>query len=124
MSNLTVISLMALALFCAVALRLGARAADHPDAGIFLDVSKFGTAISLIIVWVAVTGAFFGGLALLGLPITLGLCAAALAAAYFIPAGPKLAGILHYQILLAATAVIATIILLTGTVAIYERAIQ
>ena len=124
MNDATIISLMCVGLSCAVALRLGARAADHPDADIFLDVSKFGTALSLIIVWVAVTGMFFGGLAILGLPITLGLCAGALGLAFFLPAGPNLAGLLHYQILLAAIAVIATIIMLYGTVSIFEGALQ
>ncbi|MEM9715741.1 MAG: hypothetical protein AAF826_04415 [Pseudomonadota bacterium] len=124
MTDVTATLLMALGLTCAVALRLGARAADHPDAQIFQEVSKFGTALSLIVVWVAVTGAFFGGLALLGLPLTFGLCGLALAVAYLVPVGPDLAGILHYQLLLATIAVIATIIMLTGTIAVYERAIQ
>ncbi|MEO1561860.1 MAG: hypothetical protein AAFR98_00355 [Pseudomonadota bacterium] len=125
MTDLTVILLMALALSCSVALRLGARAADHPDCEIFVhEVSKFGTALSLIIVWVAVAGVFFGGLALLGLPITLGLCAAALGISYFVPVGPELAGLLRFQFLFAAIAVISTIIMLTGTVATYERALQ
>ncbi|MEO0344248.1 MAG: hypothetical protein AAF198_12510 [Pseudomonadota bacterium] len=124
MNDITLISLMCLGLSCAVTLRMGARAADHPESDIFMEVSKFGTALSLIIVWVAVAGMFFGGLAILGLPITLGLCGIALAAAYLLPVGPDLAGLLHYQLLLAAVAMISTIIMLTGTVAIYEGALQ
>lgn len=124
MSDLTIICLMCLGLSCAAALRVGTRAADHPDADIFLEVSKFGTALSLIIVWVAVTGMFFGGLAILGLPITLGLCGIAVAAAYLIPAGPNLAGLLRYQIPIAAIAVISTIVMLYGTVSIFEGALQ
>ncbi|MEM9210508.1 MAG: hypothetical protein AAGA63_03410 [Pseudomonadota bacterium] len=124
MSDLTIALLMALLLSCAVALRLGARAADLPESTIFLEVSKFGTALSLILVWVAVTGAFFGGLALLGLPITFGLCGLALAVAFYMPVWPHMAGLLHYQFLFAAIAVIATIIMLYGTISIYEGALQ